>query len=215
MPQIAVIGLSSFGFYLAKKLSRLGAQVMAIDQKESRVEDIKEFVDKAVVADATDKEVLSSLGLTQMDAVVLSLGDDLAISILAAMHLKDLGVKRIMAKALTEDHARILEKIGVDRIIFPEKDMGERVAMSLQDTNVADFVPLGKDLSVVELYPLKEMVGKTLGELNFRKRYNCQIIAIKDKIPEEITFVPEAETRIKQSHLLIVVGKNKDLERLK
>ena len=215
MPQIAVIGLSSFGFYLAKKLSSLGTQVLAIDQKDTRVEDIKEYVDKAVIADATDKDVLSSLGLTQMEAVVLSLGESFASSILAAMHLKELGVKKVVAKALSEDHAKILEKIGVDRIIFPEKDMAERVAMSLQGTNVADFVPLGKDLSVIELKPLKEMVGKTLPELDFRNRYHCQVIAIKDKVPEEISFIPQAETRIKQSHLLIVVGNNKDLERLK
>lgn len=214
MPQIAVIGLSSFGYYLARRLAEQGIEVLAIDHEEATIDRIKAYVAKAVVADATDPRLLHQMGLTHMDTVVLSLGSKLETSILAAMHLKDMGVKRIVAKALSDDHAKILEMIGVHRIIFPERDMAIRIASSLHGSNIADYVPLGADLSIIEMIPLREMVGQTLQQLDFRKRYQCQVLAIKDKIPEETTFIPEAETPIKASHLLIIMGKNKDLARL-
>ncbi|HUT55489.1 MAG TPA: TrkA family potassium uptake protein [bacterium] len=211
MAQIAVIGMSSFGYYMARKLAELGSDVLAIDYDETMVDKIKAYVSKAVVADATDRRAIQQLGLTGMDAVVLSLGDKLESSILAAMHLRELGVKKIVAKALSEDHAKILELIGVQRIVFPERDMGIRIASSLHGANIADYLPLGPDLSIIEMIPIKEMVGKTLLELEFRKRYHCQILAIRDKVPEEITFIPEPDTRIKASHLLVILGANKDL----
>jgi trk system potassium uptake protein TrkA len=214
MKQIAVIGLSSFGYYLALKLSELGSQVLVIDQDEALIDRIKTLVAKAVLADATDPRVLAELGVSEMDVIVLSLGEKLEASILAAMHLKEMGAKRIIAKALSEDHARVLELIGVNQIIFPERDMGVRLAWSLQRANIADYLPLSTDLSIIEIIPLKEMIGKTLEELDFRKRYNCQIVAIKETTPREATFIPHADTIIKEDHLLIVMGNNKDLTRL-
>jgi trk system potassium uptake protein TrkA len=215
MSQIAVIGMSSFGYYLSLRLSELGSEVLAIDYNEAAIDRIKAYVTRAVVADAIDRRVLSQLGLAGMDTVVITLGEKLEASILAAMHLKELGVKRIVAKALSEDHAKILEVIGVHRIVFPERDMGFRVASSLHGANIADYLPLGPDLSIIEMIPLKEMVGRDLVELDFRKRYRCQVLAIRDKVPEDVTFIPEPDTKIKASHLLIVMGKNHDLERLR
>lgn len=214
MANIAVLGLSSFGYYLARKLAELGSEVLAVDRQEAVIDQVKTYVTKAVVADATDGRALRQLGLKNMDAVVLSLGNRMEDSILAAMHLKEMGVAKVVAKALSEDHAKILEMIGVHRIIFPERDMGIRIASSLHGANISDYLPLGSDLSIIEMIPLKEMVGKTLAELDFRKKYHCQILAIKDKVPEEVTFIPEPDTRIKQSHMLIILGKDKNLHGL-
>jgi len=215
MAQVAVIGMSSFGYYLALKLSELGSEVLAIDRDAQVIDRIKAYVTKAVVGDVTDSRILSQLGVKDMDVVVLSLGGDMQASVLAALYLRELSAKRVVAKALSEDHAKILELIGVDKVVFPEKDMGERVAVSLHGSNVADYLPLGKDLSIVELIPHKEMVGKTLQELGFRSRYQSQVLAVKDKTPEEVTFVPTPDTRIKRSHVLVVMGKNEDLEKLR
>jgi trk system potassium uptake protein TrkA len=215
MQQIAVVGMSSFGYYLAKKLSELGTEVLAIDRNESMINSIKAHVSKAVVADATEREVMQQLDLHRMDVVVISLGEKLEASILAAMHLKELGAKKIVAKVLSEDHAKIMELIGVNQIVFPERDIGIRIAFSLHGANIADYLPLGSNLSIVEMIPPKEMVGKTLEELEFRKRYHCQVLAMKEKKPEEITFLPEPDTMISENHLLIVMGKDNDLARLR
>ena len=206
MAQVTVIGLSSFGYFLALRLSELGSQDM--------IDRIKAYVSKAVVADATDKRVLQELGLQHMDTVVLSMGEKLESSILAAMHLREMNVKNIVAKALSEEHAKILELIGVHRIVFPEKDMGNRVALSLHGHNIADYLPIGQDLSIVEMFALKEMIGKTLLELDFRKSYHCQVLAIKERLPHESTFIPQPDTVIKESHLLVLMGSNKDLDRM-
>jgi len=214
MSQIAVIGMSSFGFYLAKTISEKKTTVLVIDRDEAIIDKIKPYVTKAVVADATDIEVLTQLGLTHMDAVVISLGSRLDASILVAMHLKDLGVKKIVAKAISEDHVKILELVGVNRIVFPERDMGARIAASIIGSNIADYVPLSSDLSIVEMIPLEEMCGKTLLELDFRKRYHCQVLAIMEKGIEDTIFIPEAETVIRENYLLIIMGKDKDLAKL-
>lgn len=215
MQQIAVVGMSSFGYYLARKLSELGIEVMAIDREESAINTVKSYVSKAIIADATDRHALQQLGLPGMDVVVLSLGDKLEASILAAMHLKDLGTRKIIAKALSEDHLKILELIGVDQIVFPERDTGIRLAFSLGGTNIAEYLPLGSSFSIVEMAPLKEMVGRTLKELDFRKKYHCQVLAIKEKKPEEKIFFPEPDTKIAESNLLIIMGKDNNLARIR
>lgn len=214
MARIAVLGMSSFGYYLARELSRLGSEVLAVDKDDRMVDRIKHQVSRAVIADIMDKNVMSELYLRGMDTVVLSLGSNLEASIIAAMHLKEAGVERIVAKALTEDHAKILEKIGVSRIVFPERDIGVRLAASLHGSNVMDFLPLGSNLSIIEISPLKEMVGRTPEELEFRKNYRCQILAVRDKVPEDVTFIPKPDLPLKASHILIVMGENKDLDKL-
>ena len=210
MAQIAVIGINSFGYHVARSLARNGNEVLAMDQQEPIIDRIKAYVSKAVVADATDKMVLRELNMAQMDAVVLSLGSKLDASILVAMHLLDLNVKNIVAKAVSDDHVKILERIGVHRVVFLERDMGERIAASLQGVHIVDYLPLGKDLSIIEMSPLKEMFGKNLIELDFRNRYNCQVLAIRD-IQSGKTFAPpEPDTSIEPHHVLTVMG-TKDL----
>jgi trk system potassium uptake protein len=214
MTQIAVIGMSSFGYYLARTLSEKGAKVLVIDMDVSKIDNVKGYVTKAVVGDATDIRVLKQLGVMNMDSVVISLGSKLDSSILVAMHLKELEVKNVVAKAMTEDHAKILDIIGVKRVVFPEKDMGVRIAHSLLGSNIADYVTLSSELSIAEVIPLKEMIGKTLIDLHFRKKYHCQVLAIKAKDNGESVFIPDANTIIEEKQLLILLGREQDLVKL-
>lgn len=214
MAQVAIIGLSSFGYYLAQHLSELGSEVLAIDNNRERIEKVKNFVAKAVIADATDRKALARLELEEMDVVVISLGESLESSILAAFYLKELGVKKIVAKALSEDHARILEMVGVNQIVFPERDSGIRLAISLHQPEIVEYIPLGKGISLMEISPFKEMVGKTIRELDFRNHYHCQIVAIRLKKNGERVILPEPDLVIDQSNVLVVMGKNEDLEAL-
>ncbi len=214
MAQIAIIGLSSFGYFLAQRLSELGSEVLAVDNNRERIDKIKNFVAKAVIADATDRKALERLELEEMDTVVISLGEDIESSILAAFYLKELGVKKVVAKALSEDHARILELIGVDQIAFPERDSGYRLAISLNQPEIVEYIPLGKGVSLVEMNPLKEMIGKTIRELDFRKKYHCQIVAIRLKKEGEKVILPEPDFVIDNDNILVMMGRNEDLENL-
>ncbi|ACL06678.1 potassium channel family protein [Desulfatibacillum aliphaticivorans] len=206
MAQIAVIGMNSFGFHVAKSLTKNGNEVLAMDQQEAIIDRIKTYVSKAVVADATDKTVLRELNMSQMDAVVLSLGSKLDASILVAMHLLDLNVKNIVAKAVSDDHVKILERIGVHKVVFLERDMGERIAASLQGVHIMDYLPIGKDLSIIEMSPLQEMHYKNLIELDFRNRYNCQVLAVRDTQTGLTLTPPEPTTSIEPHHVLTIMG---------
>jgi len=215
MAQIAVIGMSSFGYYLAKSLAEYGSEVLAVDQNETTIDRIKIHVAQAVVADVTNRDVLEELKLHRMDSVVLSLGSRLETSILTAMHLKELGVKNIVAKALTDEHVKILELIGVNRIVFPERDMGMRIAATLHESNIIDYLSLGSHLSIIKLSPLKEMVDKTIIELDFRKRYGSQIMAIVESDPPPgRTFIPRPDTEIKANHVLVLMGEDDLLKKI-
>ncbi|MBN2013450.1 TrkA family potassium uptake protein [candidate division KSB1 bacterium] len=214
MRKFAIIGMSSFGFYLSKFLSERNHKVMAIDNDEAMVEQIKMFVDKAVIADATKKETLENLNISDFDVVVVSLGGKIDASILVTLYLKELHVKEIIAKAVTEDHGRILDRIGATSVIFPEKDMAYRVARSISNENVLDVIPLSKDISVLEFGPPPRFLGKTLTELNVRQKYNIQIVLIKEVIPDNEMIIPTPDHIIKESDILMGVGKNSDFQKL-
>ena len=214
MKQIAVIGLSSFGYYLACRLAELGCEVLAIDKDEVMIDKVKDVVTKAVIADATDSEALNELGVVSFDAIVLSLGSDIEASIISAMYLKDLGAKRIIAKVLSEEHLRVMRLLEVDQIIFPERDTGYRLAHTLGEKNILEYLDLGSDFAVVELPPQPEMIGKTLSELDFRNSYGCHIIAIRERGPAGKTIIPGATDVIGEGHVLVLMGKEADLEKL-
>lgn len=214
MRQFAVIGLSSFGYYLCRQLADRGHQVIAIDRDASKVESVQEFVEKAVLADAVDKEMLSQLGVSDMDVVIVCLGEQIDASILATLHLKELGAKEIWVKAMTEDHGKVLHMIGANNVIFPEKDMAERVAYSLSNSNVLEHIPLAAGYSIMELAPPGGFVGKTLGELDLPRKYSVMVLVIKELVPENIVSMPSSSYRIKDSDVLVVTGKDTDLKRL-
>ena len=214
MSKVAVIGLSNFGYYLSLRLSELGSDVLAIDKNEGTIDRIKAYVSRAVIADATDKRALYELGIKDMDSVVLSLGNKLETSILASLHLKELGAKNIVAKSLSEEHTKILEILGVQRIVFPEQEIAYRLATSIHGSNIVDYLPLGSNLSIIEMLPTKEMLGKTLEELDFRKKYHCHVIAIRNRDQKETAFIPDPQNKIMQNQALVVIGKNQDLEKI-
>ncbi len=214
MKRIAVIGLSSFGLHLARTLNELGCEVLAVDQDEAAVGRVADEVSKAVIADATDKEVLQELGVIESDAVVLSLGEHLEASVITAMHLKELGAKHVVAKALSEDHVRVLKLLGVDDVVFPERDSGVRLAYTLGHASIVRYMDLGSDFAVAEIVPPAGLLGKTLAELDFRARYRCQVLALKTSAPGGITRLPDAGTRLSDEHVMVVMGKRGDLDAL-
>ncbi len=215
MRSFAIIGLSTFGHYLARELSHRGHQVLAIDIDEDKIDRVKTFVDRAVIADASDKEALASLGLAEMDAVVVSLGEQIDVSILVTLYLRELRVKKIIAKALTEDHGRILDIIGATDVIFPERDVAKRLAHTLESDYFLDSIVLSEGISIVEIAPPMPFIAKTLGQLDLRNRYGVSVVLIKEVIPEKIVLVPTADHVIKDSDILVLLGKDEDVEKIK
>ena len=213
MRSFTVIGLSSFGTFLATELTRLGVDVLAVDVDEEKIEKIKHLVQKAIIADATDPEALASLALDEMDGVVVSLGN-IDSSVLTTLHLKELKIKNIISKALSEDHGRILEHVGATQVIFPEKDEALRTARTLSHDNILDSVSLAKGYSIVELAPPLSFLRKSLGELDLRRKYGVQIVSVKEMVPENVVLVPMADYIIKDSDVLVVIGRDQDLDKL-
>jgi len=213
MRSVAIIGLSSFGSFLAKELVREGVEVMALDLNDEKIEKFKNEIHKAVIADGTDKDVLDKLGLKEMDCVVVSLGQ-IEASVLATLNLRELKIKRIVSKALSEEHGRILQMIGASEVIFPEKDMACRVARTLTHENILDHIPLAEGYSIIEIEPPKSFLNKSLGKLDLRKRYGVQLIVVKESVPEKVVMVPTAEYIIKDSDILVMMGRDIDLKKI-
>lgn len=213
MKQFVVIGLGSFGVSVAKSLYEMGNDVLAIDKDEELVQSISDSVTHAVQADATDENVLKSLGVKNFDVAVVTIGSDMQSSTMVTMLVKDLGVKYVIAKAHNELHARVLYRVGADRVVMPEKEMGIRVARSIVSTNLLDFIELSKEYSIIEIIPLDEWVQKSLQEINMRKRYGLNVIAAK-KMGEEIVVSPGADYIIEDGDILVVCGNNADIKKL-
>lgn len=214
MNQIAIIGLSSFGSYLARALAEQHIGVLVIDNNEAIIDGIKSHVTKAVIADATDPNIIQELSLNEMDHIIISLGTSIESSILTALHLIESGITNITAKAISEDHVKILETIGVKDIVFPERDMGLRLASSLAKSDILDFIPLDSNFSIVEKKPTEEMLGRTLSKLDFRNKYKCQVVAIKTTGKKQQTIMPYPNTIISEDQTLIIVGENEDIEKI-
>ncbi len=215
MKNFAVIGLGNFGFYATKALFEDGNEVLAIDVDRARVQAIDPFSTEAMVLDATDKEALKSLGLETMNAVIVSTGTKISISILICLYLQEIGVKKILAKALDDDHAKILKRVGATEIIHPERDMALRVSKGLSRPNILDFIPLSEEFDLLQVGPPREFIGKSLMELDLRAKYNVHVIAIKELVPENFILVPPANFVIKDSDILIMLGKAADIRKIK
>jgi trk system potassium uptake protein TrkA len=213
MGRYCVIGLGNFGFHVARTLYEGGHEVVAVDQDREKVQRVQEHASYAIQGDAANKEFLSGQGIGEMDAVVVSTGERSHLSTLITLYLKELKVPRILVKALDEDHGRILEKIGATDIIFPEKDMAIRTARGLSSPNVLEYIPLAEDYSITEVGPPTHFLGKTLIELDLRRKYNVNIIGIKDVIADVFIAVPPPTYIIKDSDLLIFIGKSEDVDR--
>lgn len=208
--QFVVIGLGRFGASLALELMDLGYEVLGIDRDEEVVDELSNRLTHAVVADATDEEVLKSLGVRNFDCGIVAIGDDIQMSILSTILLKELGLKTVVSKAISVLHGRALEKLGVDRIIFPERDMGVRVAHQLVSPNLLDYNEISKEYSIVELKVPACLEGKNLGELNPRARYGCSIVALQRD--QGIIIAPTAMDHLKQGDIMVVIGAKRNLE---
>lgn len=214
MRQYAVIGLGKFGQSVALSLIENGGEVIAIDSDEEVVKALADKITNAVTADATNEKTLRALGIQDVDVAIVSVGEDFEASILITLTLKELGLKEIIVKASSESQAKVLEKIGATRVIQPEKDIGIRLARSLISPRIIEHIELSSDYSLLEMSPPKEFLGKSLKEINVRAKYGIDIIAIKHG-EKGIDIAPSAEHVIRSGDLLVVIGKNRDIERVK
>ncbi len=209
--QYAVIGLGRFGMSIATKLADAGNEVLAIDLDEGRIDDVKQRVTHAVIADSTDDVTLKSIGIHEVDTVIVAIGDDIQSSILTVLVLKELGVSKVIAKALNNRHGEVLKKVGADVVVFPERDMGERVANQLMSPNVLNYIELAKGFSIEEVKIPARMAGKSLRDLDLRAKYNVSVIATNNN--GEILVSPHADKVLNKDDLLVVIGENKDLKK--
>ena len=213
--RFAVIGLGNFGSWVARTIFQHNREVVAIDTDEDRVQKMKPYCTAAIIADCTKKETLVNLGLAEMEAVVVSLGENVSASTLVTLFLKEIGVRGILVKAVDEDHAKILSKVGATEVIFPEKEIGIKVAKSLVLPNILDYLPMTSEYEIVEFAPPQSFIGKTLKDLALPHRFHVQIIAIKELIPENFRIIPGADFVVKDSDILVILGKKADIEKIK
>jgi len=209
--QYAIIGMGRFGSSVARTLTSMGFEVLAVDHSEERIQEVISFVTHAVIADTTDEEALRSLGIRNFDVVVVAIGQDIQSSILTSIILKDLGVPMLVVKAQNELHGKVLTKIGADKVVYPERDMGMRVAHNLVSPNVLDYIELSQDYGMTEITARPNMVGKTLRDLHIRAKYGCNVMAIKRR--GKMNIAPRAEDAIEQDDILVVIGHNDDLRK--
>ncbi|AZV57575.1 TrkA family potassium uptake protein [Clostridium sp. AWRP] len=211
--QYVVLGLGKFGASVATTLYNLGNDVLAVDSKEEVVQEISPYVTQAIQTDISDEENLKSLGVNNFDAAIIGVGTNLQGSVIATLILKEMGVKYILAKANTEIHAKILYKIGADKVVFPERDTAFRVAHSLASENILELIELSSEYGITEIFAFKKWYDKTLKELNIRSKYGINIIAIKRN--DTIYVSPKSDYKILKGDILIVIGKYDEIEELK
>ena len=207
--QYAVIGLGRFGTSVAHRLYSAGQEVLGIDISGERVENAELSVTHAVIADTTEEETLNSIGIRNFDCVIVAIGIDMQSSILTTLLLKELGVKKVIAKALNKNHGQVLTKVGADWVIYPERDMGERVANQLLSPNMLNYIELSKEYNIEEIIVPMSMKGKSLRELDLRAKYNISVIAIVSN--GEIIIAPSPDQDIHEKDMLLVVGNKEDL----
>lgn len=225
----AVIGLGVFGSYLVRYLADQGAEIVGIDRDEKKVENVKEFLKVPIVCDATEQKQLEDAGINpkDIDVAVVSIGENVETSIYVTLILRDIGIKKIVARALNSQHAKILGKIGVDKVIYPEANAAEQLARHLIAPHIVEEFDLSEDHSITEVITPKDFYKKTLLELGIRTKYRVTIIGIRRKVPtviedtgetdikEEVILTPEPEEELIEGDVLIVAGRNEDIDRIK
>ena len=210
--QFVVFGLGRFGISLATTLSEAGYEVMVVDKSEEVIQEIAPLVTHAVQADSADMDTLKSLGIRNFDVAVVAIGKDIQSSIMTTLLLKELGIPNVIAKASSEIHERVLKKIGADRIILPEHEMGMRIATNLIAGNILEYIQLSSEYSIVETSILTEWIGRSIIEIDLRNKYGINIIAVQRKGNIEIS--PSPDFIIQSEDVLVVVGSNKHLQML-
>jgi len=225
MKQFAVIGLGKFGMKVALTLTEKGGQVLAVDEDIRKVEEVKDHVAQAVCLDSTDEDAMRAAGLEDVDAAIVGAGENLEFSILATAILKKLGVPNIVARAVSDLHAQILERVGATRVIMVEEQMGEQVARSIIAPEIHEQFALATGHSLAEVVPRPEFIGQSIGKINFRQQFGVNIIAIQKRIPIVtpegknsfqvlINDLPKPSDVIEDNDVLVVVGSDENIERL-
>jgi len=212
MGRYAVIGLGKFGATVVRTLHERGHEVVAIDRDRGRVQEVRDTSTQAIEANCTDQDTLRALGLQDADAVVVSLGEQMDASILVTLYLKELGLREIVVKAVSEDHGKILHLIGATEIVHPERDTARRVARGLGLRSIVEYLPLAADSSLVEVQVPAEFLGKTLAELEIRKRYQVLVVAIKRG--DGLVIATGGDERLLAGDILVLVGKDSDLDKV-
>jgi len=212
MKQFAIIGMGRFGTSLAQTLYSLGNDVLAIDINEEKIAAVSDYVTHAVAGDATDEQTLTSLGINNLDVAVVTIGGDIQASILVCLLCIELGIKRVIAKAQSELHARVLRKIGVDKIVFPERDMGMRLARNLVSSSVLEFIELSPDHSLVEITVPEKWENTSIMDLDIRAKYGINIMAIKHE--GIINVSPKAQDVLEKGDTIVVIGSNEDIRKI-
>ena len=212
MKRFLIIGLGNFGSSAAEKLTEMGHEVSTLDRDERAVDRIADRVAQAAVGDGSDPETLQRIGAEDADAAIVSTGDDITASVLAALALRDAGVRELYVKVVSRSHARVMEKLGVTETIFPERESAQRLARRIASKQVVNYFELGPGFSAQELAVPRDWVGKSLRELELPRQYRISVIAVHDYLTDEFRPVPDPDAPLKDSDALLVAGED---ERLK
>jgi trk system potassium uptake protein TrkA len=210
-----VIGLGSFGTALANKLSKNGCRVTGLDASKDRVEQMKDVLYEAVIGNATERETLQHLPLKEANAVFVSMGEDITQSLLATLHAKELGARRIVVKGVTPEHGKLLERLGVDRVVFPEAEIAAELADRMTWPNVIDFLPIDPEYSFMEVGVPDSYAGKTLMQIELRRRHSVWVVGVKDAMTGQLSMFPDGNFRLAADQVLLVVGRQGDLDSLR
>lgn len=214
MESFLIIGAGRFGSALACELASLGHEVLVIDKSEEKIEAIADYVTHSVIADARDEGVMDSLGVVDFDVAVVANAGSIEDSVLVTIMLKERGVRRVIAKANDMLHMKVLERLGADEIVLPERDMGKRLAQRLSSKNIVDYIELSEEYSIVEIGAPLSWREKTFAELDVRRKYGMNIIAVRND-NDGITVSPTANYKIKAEDILVVLGRNEDIKKLR
>ena len=210
-----MLGMGSFGTALSCKLAANGCRVTGVDGRRERLDAVKNEIHEAVIGDCTDRELLENLPIRDATAVFISLGENISQSLLATLHVKELGARNVIVKGVTKEHGKILEHLGVDRVVFPEEEVARELADRMTWPNVLDYLPIDPEYSVAEVAMPESLAGSTLAEADLRNRFGVNVMGLKDVMKGKFDMFPDAKTKLLDDQVLLVVGREKDLARLR
>jgi len=213
--RFVMLGMGTFGTALARKLAANGCQVIGVDSSRERLEAVKHEIHECVIGDCTDREVLENLPLRDVSAVFISLGETISLSLLATLHVKELGARQVIVKGVTKEHGKILEHLGVDRVVLPEEEVARQLADKMTWPNVLDFLPIDPDYSVAEVAMPGSLSGKTLAEANLRTAIGVHVMGIKDVLTGKFEMFPDGRRKLMDDQVLLVVGRAEELQALR
>lgn len=211
MKQILIIGLGRFGLHIAKKLQEMHIQVLGVDSNEERVKVALPYVTNAEIGDATNQKFLGSLGVANFDVCIVAIGNDFLASLETTSYLKELGAKKVVARAARDHEENFLLRNGADAVVYPEKSMGNLTAIQWSSENVLDYIQVSKDFAVFEIEMPKDWAGKSIGEIDVRKNFKVNIIAVKSKDAVNVSL--DSDYRFSEGESLYIIGKDKDIQR--